>query len=59
MSLPGKGLEGYICPTIVTSWWRHLERHELVGANKITLWSGGHQLIEVWRIMRRISYHDK
>ncbi len=23
MSLPGKGLEGHICPTIVTSWWRH------------------------------------
>ncbi len=28
MSLPGKGLQGHICPTIVTSWWHHLERHE-------------------------------
>ncbi len=23
MSLSGKGLEGHICPTIVTSWWHH------------------------------------
>ncbi len=23
MSLPGKGLEGHICPTIVKPWWRH------------------------------------
>ncbi len=49
MSFPGKGQEGYICPTIVTSRWRqcdvilaHLERHALGGATKIiTLWSGG------------------
>ncbi len=42
MSLPAKGLEGHICPTIVTSWWLHLERHELGGAKRfITLWSGG------------------
>ncbi len=34
MSLPGKGLEGHICPTIVTPWWRHLERRELAGAKK-------------------------
>ncbi len=42
MSLPGKGREGHICPTIVTSWWHHLEHHELGGAKIIiTLWSGG------------------
>ncbi len=42
MSLHGKGLEGHVCPTFVTSWWRHLEHHELGGANIIiTLWSGG------------------
>ncbi len=35
MSLPGKGREGHICPSIVTSWWRHLECHALGGANKI------------------------
>ncbi len=36
MSLPGKGQEGHICPTIVTSWWRY----ELGGAKTIiTLWS--------------------
>ncbi len=35
ISLPGKGLEGHICPTIVISEWRHLERHEIGGANKI------------------------
>ncbi len=34
MSLPGKGLEGHMCPTIVTSWWHHLECHELGGAKK-------------------------
>ncbi len=40
MSLPGKGPERHICPTIVMC---HLERRELGGANKIiTLWSGGH-----------------
>ncbi len=46
MSLPGKGLEGHICPTIVTSWWNHLERHELGGAKKIALSSGGHELLK-------------
>ncbi len=35
MSLPGKGLEGHICPTIVTSRWCHLEHYELGGAKKI------------------------
>ncbi len=46
MSLPGKGQEGHICRTIVTSWWYHLEYHELGGAKKnITLWSGGHVLL--------------
>ncbi len=30
-----KGLEGHICPTIVTSWQRHLKRHELGGAKKV------------------------
>ncbi len=25
MSLPVKGWEGHICPTIVTSWWRHCD----------------------------------
>ncbi len=34
MSLPGKGLEGHKCPTIVTSWWHHLEHHELCSAKK-------------------------
>ncbi len=47
MSLPGKGLEGHICHTIVTSWWPHLEHHELGGAkNIITLLSGGHELLK-------------
>ncbi len=47
MSLPGKGLKGHMCPTILTSLWCHLERHELRGANKIiTLWSGGHELLK-------------
>ncbi len=42
MYLLVKGLEGHTCPTIVTSWWRHLEHHELDGAKIIiTLWSGG------------------
>ncbi len=43
MSLPDKGMEGHICPTIVISWWRHcnitLDRHELGGA-KILLHCG-------------------
>ncbi len=25
MSLPGKGLEGHICPTIMMPWWRHCD----------------------------------
>ncbi len=46
MCLTLSGLEGHICPTIVTSWWRHLEHHALGGATKITtLWSGGHELL--------------
>ncbi len=49
MSLPGKGLEGHICPTIVMPWWLHCDdiqsSHELGGANKIiTLW--GHELLK-------------
>ncbi len=47
MSFPGKGLEGHICPTIVASWWHHLERHGFGGAKKyITLWPGGHELLK-------------
>ncbi len=47
MSLPGKGLVGHICPTIVISWWCHLEHRELCGAKIIiTLWSGGHELLK-------------
>ncbi len=49
MSLPGTGQEGHICPTIVTLWWRHLERHEPRGSKKIlTLWSGGALALEAW-----------
>ncbi len=25
ISLPGKGREGHICPTIVMSWWPHCD----------------------------------
>ncbi len=46
MSLPGKGLEGHICPTSVMSLGRHLEHHAFGDATKmIILWSGGHELL--------------
>ncbi len=41
MSLSGKELEGHICPTIVTSWLRHLGRHGLGGAKQILHCSQG------------------
>ncbi len=25
ISLPGKGWEGHICPSVVTSWWHHCD----------------------------------
>ncbi len=43
MSLPGKGLEGHICPPIVTYRWYHLEHHEIGGAKEII---GGHELLK-------------
>ncbi len=30
MAVIGKGLEGHICPTILTSWWRHLKFYYIV-----------------------------
>ncbi len=63
MSLPGKGLEGHLCPTIVTLWWRHCEMiysfMNLLVQNKLLHCDQGTCALEVWRIMRRIGYHDK
>ncbi len=47
MSLPGKGWEGHICPTILTLWWHHLEHHESGGSKKTySIAVRGHELLK-------------
>ncbi len=61
MSLPGKGLKGHVCPTIVTPWWHHSDVMNLVvqqillhcGQGTMSSWTMVNN-VENWQLKRLV-----